>query len=65
MLRLLKLDSPVWEIEHLVLSAKPQKPKHPVYKIGQSDFSRHNIVTRQYSSLHFKHSKIHICIKWT
>jgi hypothetical protein len=37
--------------------AKPPKLEHPIYKTGTSDFSRHSIVTRQHSSLNFRHLK--------
>jgi hypothetical protein len=35
--------------DHLVLSAKPQKLKHPVSKTGTSDFFRLNILTRKHT----------------
>jgi hypothetical protein len=66
MLSLPKSDSPVWQTGPSDFhQAKPIKPKHPIYKTGTFGFSRLSILTRKHSSLYFRHSKIHICIKLT
>jgi hypothetical protein len=50
---------------HPVLSAKPQKPEHPVSKTRTSDFSKLNILIRKHTPMISRHSHINICINRT
>jgi hypothetical protein len=51
--------------DHPILSAKPQKPKHLIFKTGTSSFSRLNILIRKHTPMISLHSHIHICINRT